>query len=91
MLKKASQGDAMDDETRDPNKDQQAARRAFLRAVAYTAPAVLTAVQINRAQAQAVSCGPSACPPGGNPCGPGSGGCGPGGGSCGPNNCPPNR
>jgi len=77
MLKKVSQGDAMD-ETRDPEKDQQAARRAFLRAVAYTAPAVLTVVKVNRAHAQAISCVPTGCLPGGGGGGDGDQPCGPG-------------
>jgi len=79
----------MDDKLNGHNKEQ-AARRAFLRAVAYAAPVVVTVVKVNRAQAQPASCGPNSCPPDGAPCGP-NGACGPGGGPCGPANCPPNN
>jgi len=58
----------------DHPEDVARARRAFLRAVVYAAPAVLTAVQISRAQAQAVSCGPTSCLPRDG---------------CGPSRCPP--
>jgi hypothetical protein len=49
----------------DPPEDLLAARRAFLRAVVYTAPLVVSAVQVNRAAGQTrVSCGPPPnCPP----------------------------
>jgi len=50
----------------DAPEDIQAARRAFLRAVVYTAPLVVSAVQVNRAAGQTrVSCGPpnQNCPP----------------------------
>ena len=39
------------------------ARRHFLRAAAYVAPAILTTITLNKAHAQA-SCNPSTCMPG---------------------------
>jgi hypothetical protein len=56
------------------------ARRRFLRTAAYTAPLVVSAVTVQTAQAQAVSCGPpeNCSPPhSGNPCNPPEAPCGP--------------
>ena len=53
------------------------ARRHFLRAAAYTAPAVLATITVNRAHAQP-SCMPTTCNPG--TCNPNS---------CQPQNCMP--
>jgi hypothetical protein len=52
------------------------ARRRFLRASVYVAPLILATVAVDEARAQAVSCAPSSCLPGG---------------SCGPSACPPQR
>lgn len=40
------------------------ARRHFLKAATYTAPAILATITLNRAHAQAASCNPSTCAPG---------------------------
>ena len=45
------------------NPDVVAARRAFLKAVVYTAPVIATSVQVSRAEAQKGSCGPTSCLP----------------------------
>ncbi len=49
------------------------ARRRFLKVAAYTAPAVIATISIDKAHAQAPSCNPSTCMPG----------------VCNPNNCNP--
>ena len=54
------------------------ARRHFLKAAAYTAPAIVAAITVNKAHAQA-SCMPTTCAPGA--CNPSSG--------CQPQNCMP--
>ncbi|NLY95263.1 MAG: hypothetical protein GXY23_14715 [Myxococcales bacterium] len=61
-----------------------AARRKLLKAAVYVAPAVVSAVVVDRAHAQPTpSCTPSICPPQGGPCSPSN---------CGPNRpCNPNR
>ena len=57
------------------------ARRHFLRATAYIAPAILATITLNKAHAQA-SCMPVTCPPGA--CGPNAP-CVPDGAPCMPN------
>ncbi|MGD8317968.1 MAG: hypothetical protein PVH21_00765 [Myxococcales bacterium] len=58
-------------------KELDRARRHFLKAAAYTAPAILATITLNKARAQA-SCNPSTCMPGT---------CNPNG--CNPLNCMP--
>lgn len=43
------------------------ARRYFLKAAAYTAPAILATITLNKAHAQTASCNPSTCMPGACP------------------------
>ena len=57
----------MTDEAGEPNELDRA-RRHFLKAAAYTAPAVLATITVNKAHAQQASCMPSTCMPG--PCNP---------------------
>ena len=40
------------------------ARRHFLRAATYVAPAILATITLNKAHAQGASCNPSTCNPG---------------------------
>ncbi|UCH29436.1 MAG: hypothetical protein JSV06_14435 [Myxococcales bacterium] len=56
----------------EPNELDRA-RRHFLRAAAYAAPAILATITVDKAGAQAASCNPSTCMPG----------------VCNPNNCNP--
>lgn len=51
-----------EDDVGEPNELDRA-RRHFLKAAAYTAPAVLATITLNKAHAQA-SCNPSTCMPG---------------------------
>jgi hypothetical protein len=71
--------EAMKDDAGDM-KELDRARRHFLKAAAYTAPAILATITLNKAHAQA-SCMPATCPPGSCPpstgCMP-AGGCMPG-------------
>ena len=52
----------MTDEAGEPSELDRA-RRHFLKAAAYTAPAILATITVNKAHAQA-SCSPSTCMPG---------------------------
>jgi hypothetical protein len=53
---------AMNDDAGDTNELSRA-RRHFLKAAAYTAPAILATITLNKAHAQA-SCMPATCTPG---------------------------
>lgn len=53
----------MKDDVGDTNELDRA-RRHFLKAAAYTAPAVLATITLNKAHAQTPSCMPSTCMPG---------------------------
>jgi hypothetical protein len=82
--KEGTKEDSKRDSTRD---DVDQARRKLLRSMVYVAPVVMSAVVVQPAYAQALSCGPSSCHPRGGDCGPA--GCPPAGGTCGPSSCQP--
>jgi hypothetical protein len=81
-----SKGSDARDPKREPDVDK--ARRKLLAALVYAAPVVVSTVIVKPAHAQATSCGPATCRPGGgDACNPGT--CNPRGGPCGPSSCKP--
>lgn len=47
----------------DDASDVSRARRYFLKATAYAAPAIVATIQLRRAHAQGGTCNPDTCPP----------------------------
>jgi hypothetical protein len=70
----------------DDASDVSRARRYFLKATAYAAPAIIATIQLRRAHAQGATCNPDTCPPTTPVCMPDGAGCPPDTSGCMPFN-----